>query len=121
MFGLPVKITSSRSKSTTKRCKTWVSQWGPTIARINPLNSQMTNNNKVDNQINNHRSRNHDLSLNNIETRADPHKDDLSQPRHKVKDPILARNMTTTHRTSRTTIGITLKGLSHKTKDRCHS
>jgi hypothetical protein len=81
----------------------------------------MTSNNEVDSKIDDHRSRNQDLSLNNTEIRADPHKDDLSQPCHKVKDPILARNTTTIPRISRTTTGTTLTGPSYKTRDLRHS
>jgi hypothetical protein len=80
----------------------------------------MTNNNEADNKIDDHRSRNQDLSLKITETRAAPHHDDLSQPRHKVKDPTPARKMTTIPRTSPTTTGHTLTGLSRKTTDLRH-
>ncbi len=81
----------------------------------------MTSNNEVDIKIDDHPGRNQDPSLNNTENRAAPHKDGLSQPRHKVKDPTLARNMTTTPKTSSTTIGNTLTGPNHKTRDLRHS
>jgi hypothetical protein len=81
----------------------------------------MINNNEADNKIDNHRSHNQDLSLNTTETRAVPHKEDLSQPLHKVKDPTPAKKMTTIPKTCRTTTEHTLTGLSHKTTDLRHS
>jgi hypothetical protein len=81
----------------------------------------MTTNNKADNKIDDHCSHNQELHLDNTEFRVNPHKDDLNQPRHKVKDPTLKRDMITTHRTSQTTTETTLTGPSRKTTDLRHS
>ena len=78
----------------------------------------MTTNNEANNKIDNNPSCNQELLLKTTENRVNPLKDDLNQPRHKVKNPILKKDITTTHKISRET---SLTGPSHKTTDLRHS